>query len=150
MIDFLPAILKQTCMFNDSETKNCTVNPWEYDPGSEKWFETPYFPHYYKIIRKFADNSSKFNSSKFEDKIRYELELPGVKSTDLSVTVHDQHIVVKGKKKNVEFEHVLCPENVYELDAASVLLENGVLYVDVPIKESAKPKQPRQLEIKTS
>jgi HSP20 family protein len=101
----------------------------------------------------------------FEDKDKYtvSVELPGLKKEDINVTVHDGVLTVSGERKSekeVKEGTVHRTERYYGKFSRSVSLpaavraekvaanyRDGVLTVEIPKAEEAKPKQ---IEVKVS
>ena len=98
-----------------------------------------------------------------EDELRFQLEVPGMKAEDVSVTLENGVLTISGEKK-VEHEEgqgeyrlferrygrfersFRVPQNVVQDDVAA-RYENGVLMVTLPKAEEAKP---RRIRIETS
>lgn len=94
-----------------------------------------------------------------------EAELPGLSKDDIELSVQDNVVTIRGKKedkKEVKDEDYFCYERTYgefyrnfelpaEIDANKVkaTFTNGVLRAELPISESAKPKQIK-IDIKES
>jgi HSP20 family protein len=101
----------------------------------------------------------------FEDKDKYvvSVEIPGMKKEDINVTVHDGVLTVSGERnseKDVKDGTVHRTERFYGKFSRSVSLpsavkadkvaasyRDGVLTVEIPKAEEAKP---RQIDIKVS
>lgn len=97
-----------------------------------------------------------------DNEFRVKMEIPGIDQKDLSITLTDGVLSVKGEKKSEqESKNDLCycsevsygsferavavPSNV-DGDKVSAKYENGVLSIVLPKREEAKPKK---VEIKT-
>ena len=101
----------------------------------------------------------------FEDKDKYTvcIEVPGLKKDDLNVTVHDGVLTISGERKtekDVKEGTVHRTERYYgkfsrsvslpaavRADKVSAAYKDGVLTVEVPKAEEAKPKT---IEVKVS
>jgi len=101
----------------------------------------------------------------FEDKDKYvvSVELPGLKKEDINVTVHDGILTVSGERKsekNVKegtvhrteryfgrFSRSVSLPSAVTSDKVAAAYKDGVLTVEIPKAEEAKP---RQIEVKVS
>lgn len=101
----------------------------------------------------------------FEDKDKYviALELPGMKREDITVTVHDGVLTISGERKSeqdVKTGSVHRSERFYgkftrnvslpataKADAVTASYKDGVLKIELPKAEEAKPKS---IEVKIS
>jgi HSP20 family protein len=103
------------------------------------------------------------NISHDDDNLYVRAELPGVKASDLELTVLGRNLSIKGKRELPEEEanvgyhrkereggsfsrSVELPTEV-ERDKIDARYEDGILQITLPRKEAAKP---RQIPIKTS
>lgn len=91
-----------------------------------------------------------------KDAFVVEIELPGIRSEDLTVEVMDGMLCVKGERKQEDVaqdENYHRSERVYgsferqislppsaELDKIQAIFEDGVLHLEVPKMASAKPR----------
>lgn len=98
-----------------------------------------------------ASKRSVSNADWFENDDAYEgrLDLPGVNSKDVEVSVEDRQLLVKAVRKtegeeessSVEYSYSqLLPEGVNE-DAISAKMSDGVLSLRIPKSEKAKPRK---------
>ncbi|MFC1654974.1 Hsp20/alpha crystallin family protein [Myxococcota bacterium] len=92
-----------------------------------------------------------------QDSYLVKVELPGVEEKDISITLVDGNLEIKGEKKEVkeeETELTYCSERRYgsfsrvvELPAGvdgektTAKFTNGILEIELPKKEEAKPKE---------
>lgn len=101
----------------------------------------------------------------FEDKDRYivSVELPGMKKEDINVTVHDGVLTVSGERKSEKdvkdgmihrterfygrFSRSVSLPSAVKADKVAASYKDGVLNVEIPKAEEAKP---RQVEVKVS
>lgn len=101
----------------------------------------------------------------YEDKDKYvvSIELPGLKKEDINVTVHDGVLTVAGERKSERnakegtlhrteryygrFTRSVTLPTAVQADKVSAAYKDGVLTVEVPKAEEAKPKQ---IEVKIS
>lgn len=103
------------------------------------------------------------NVSHDEDNMYVRAEMPGVKASDLELTVLGRNLSIKGKRElpeegadvsyhrkeregGVFSRSVELPADV-ERDKIEARYENGILLVTLPRKEGSKP---RQIPVKTS
>ena len=101
----------------------------------------------------------------FEDKDKYTacIEVPGLKKDDLNVTVHDGVLTISGERKTEKdvkegtvhrteryygkFSRSVSLPSAVRADKVSAAYKDGVLTVEVPKAEEAKPKT---IEVKVS
>lgn len=101
----------------------------------------------------------------FEDKDKYvvSVELPGIKKEDIHVTVHDGVLTISGERKSEKdvkegtvhrteryygkFSRSVSLPSVVQADKVAAAYKDGVLSVEIPKAEEAKPKQ---IEVKIS
>jgi len=96
------------------------------------------------------------------DGVRIALELPGLKSEDVKITLENFVLTIRGEKKQVKeekgkvyryersygaFERSFSLPNTVDADKVSATFENGVLTVSIPKAEQAKP---REIQVKVS
>lgn len=91
-------------------------------------------------------------------------ELPGMDAENISVTVNDGYVTIKGEKEEEakeekngyfrqersfgEFQRVIAlPQNMADLDKAEANMNKGVLMIRVPKKTDARSKA-RKLDVK--
>ncbi|MDA7947373.1 MAG: Hsp20/alpha crystallin family protein [Hyphomicrobiaceae bacterium] len=100
-----------------------------------------------------------------DKKIVVEAELPGIDEKDVSVTLHDSVLTVKGEKKFEEkkeeqnyhtmerrygsFTRAVRLPNTADEDNVSADFKKGILTVTVAKKPGSEPKE-RQIEIKSN
>jgi HSP20 family protein len=101
----------------------------------------------------------------FEDKDKYlvSVEVPGMKKEDIDVTVHDGVLTVSGERKSEKdvkdgtvhrterfygkFSRSVSLPSAVKADKVAASYRDGVLMVEIPKAEEAKP---RQIDIKVS
>jgi len=92
-----------------------------------------------------------------DDKVVVKAELPGVTDKDVDVSVVDQTLTIKGEKKEEEekkekgyhrlershgvFQRSITLPTSVASDKAKATFKNGILEIELPKKEEAKPKQ---------
>ncbi len=111
----------------------------------------------------FGDWSPALDAFEDKDKYTVSIEVPGLKKEDLNVTVHDGVLTISGERKtekDVKEGTVHRTERYYgkfsrsvslpaavRADKVSAAYKDGVLTVEVPKAEEAKPKT---IEVKVS
>jgi len=111
----------------------------------------------------FGDWSPALDAFEDKDKYTVSIEVPGLKKDDLNVTVHDGVLTISGERKtekDVKEGTVHRTERFYgkfsrsvslpaevRADKVSAAYKDGVLTVEVPKAEEAKPKT---IEVKVS
>lgn len=116
-----------------------------------------------RSIESFGDWSPALDA--FEDKDKYvvSLELPGLKKEDINVTVHDGVLTVSGERKSEKdvkegtvhrteryygkFSRSVSLPTAVKADKVGAAYKDGVLTVEVPKADEAKPKS---IEVKVS
>jgi len=93
-----------------------------------------------------------------EEKYLFEVEIPGVDKADVKLSVKDDTLTIEGEKKYAHDDQEGCnchrQERVFgkfrraftmptavEADKITANYKNGVLLVELPKKEAAKPKE---------
>ena len=136
-----------------------TLNPFEGLAGFRRLFDEPFAGS----VERACCSSAEENEWKplldvvdNKDGILLKVEIPGVKQEDISISVEDNTLTVKGERKqesqmNEEgcsrFERsygafqrsVLLPPTV-DADRVKATYKDGVLEIQLPKKEEAKPK----------
>ena len=116
-----------------------------------------------RSVESFGDWSPALDA--FEDKDKYvvSLELPGLKKEDINVTVHDGVLTVSGERKSEKdvksgtvhrteryygkFSRSVSLPTAVKADKVGAAYKDGVLTVEVPKADEAKPKS---IEVKVS
>lgn len=97
-----------------------------------------------------------------DDKMVVKASVPGIKKEEIKVGIEDNVLTIRGETKETKEEQrgdymmrerctgsfyrsVRLPDSA-DADRAESSLEDGVLTVEIPMKESAKPKQ---IEVKS-
>ena len=85
-----------------------------------------------------------YQSQESADGVTLSVALPGVDHDGLSVSFHDEHLLLEGRRK-------IGGERLYRLrlrlsprldgESVGASLTDGVLTLQVPLRESAKPRQ---------
>jgi HSP20 family protein len=97
-----------------------------------------------------ASRSKKWTSSAYRTEatdsgLSLSIDLPGVKSTDLSVQVTGRDVKVTGKLRGEDFKHTYRLSREYDADTADASLEDGVLTLSFKKTAAASVKN---IEIK--
>ena len=80
-----------------------------------------------------------------ENQLHLSVDLPGVKSTDLSVQAEGRTIKIVGKRKGEEIKHSYTLSKEYDPETTSATLEDGVLTL-IFVKTQAA--ESRKIEVK--
>lgn len=85
-----------------------------------------------------------YQSRNTDNGVTLSVALPGVDRDGLSVTFHDEHLLVEGARKlggdrNYRLRLRLSPR--LDGEAVGAALTDGVLTLTVPLRESAKPRR---------
>lgn len=67
-----------------------------------------------------------------------EMEVPGIKREDIQITLENNHIKVRHKNRNGEYETTF--RNVGEVVGAKARLQDGILTITLERPEHTKPK----------
>lgn len=103
------------------------------------------------------------NISESDDKFEMEVSAPGYKKEDINVTVEDEQLIISAEKKEEQEERkknysrqefrygsfqrsFTLPESV-DSENINCQYKDGLLMIDIPKREEAKPKPARKLEI---
>ena len=120
-----------------------------------------------KFHRDFSENNSSsplVNIKQAEDKYSVEMSVPGFDKNDFNIELNQNELIISSEKEeNKEHEgekytrkefsyqsfrrSFTLPETV-DGDKISAQYKDGVLYVDIPNREEAKPKLPKQIAVK--
>jgi HSP20 family protein len=111
----------------------------------------------------FGDWSPALDAFEDKDKYTVSIEVPGLKKDDLNVTVHDGVLSISGERKSEKdvregtvhrteryygkFSRSVSLPAAVRADKVSAAYKDGVLTVEVPKAEEAKPKT---IEVKVS
>lgn len=121
----------------------------------------------FKFLEKNYSKSFSPSVNTREDEKAYfiEVDLPGVKKDDISVSIEDGNLVVSGEREMKEevkkkdyyrmessygkfMESFALPENA-NVDAIDAKVEDGVLNVVIPkVKEEEKKENAKKIEVK--
>lgn len=120
-----------------------------------------------KFHRDFSETNSSsplVNIKQAEDKYSVEMSVPGFDKNDFNIELNENELIISSEKEeNKEHEgekytrkefsyqsfrrSFTLPETV-DGDKISAQYKDGVLYVDIPKREEAKPKLPKQIAVK--
>jgi HSP20 family protein len=120
-----------------------------------------------KFHRDFSETNSSsplVNIKQAEDKYSVEMSVPGFDKNDFNIELNQNELIISSEKEeNKEHEgekytrkefryqsfrrSFTLPETV-DGDKISAQYKDGVLYVDIPKREEAKPKLPKQIAVK--
>ncbi|UBM57601.1 Hsp20/alpha crystallin family protein [Marinilongibacter aquaticus] len=111
----------------------------------------------------FTQQLPAVNVSQDEDGFKLELAAPGLKKEDFNIKVDGQTLSVSAEKKTEETEQkekytrkefsytnfsrsFRLPKSV-DLDKIEASHENGILFLSLPKKEEAKPREPKLITV---
>ncbi len=137
-----------------------------------RWFEAPAIPRDllqtffddtpFRLDRRIAHAAPRFNVSDLENEVLIRAELPGLTEKELSITVENDRLTVRGERAldipegyrvqkrerpPLKFSQTFTFSNKMNLEATEAKLENGVLTVRIPKRPEA---QPREIPVKAS
>lgn len=120
-----------------------------------------------KFHRNFSEtnlSSPLVNIKQAEDKYSVEMSVPGFDKNDFNIELNENELIISSEKeenKEQEGEKYTRKEFSYQSfrrsftlpetvdgDKISAQYKDGVLYVDIPKREEAKPKLPKQIAVK--
>ncbi|EMY81835.1 heat shock protein hsp20 [Psychroflexus gondwanensis ACAM 44] len=120
-----------------------------------------------KFHRDFSETNSSsplVNIKQAEDKYSVEMSVPGFDKNDFNIELNENELIISSEKeenKEQEGEKYTRKEFSYQSfrrsftlpetvdgDKISAQYKDGVLYVDIPKREEAKPKLPKQIAVK--
>ncbi|SDG61672.1 Hsp20/alpha crystallin family protein [Psychroflexus sediminis] len=105
------------------------------------------------------------NIKENEDKFGVEVAVPGFDKKDFKIELNNNELTISSEKKEEHekeegerytrrefsyqsFRRSFTLPNTVDGDKISAQYKNGVLYVDIPKREEAKPKPAREISIK--
>ena len=120
-------------------------------------------PDYFGGVQTFASNVPSVNIKETETLFQIELAAPGLKKEDFKVNVHENTLTISTEKKEENTETVgkytrkefnfstfkrsfTLPKTV-DSEKIVATYNDGILGLELPKKEEAKPKEPRLIEI---
>lgn len=77
-----------------------------------------------------------------DDKYYYiQVELPGVKKSDVELSVSDQSFCVRAPREDIEFLGCYVLAHLSDTDNTKAKFENGLLSMEIPLKKIKKEKK---------
>jgi len=77
-----------------------------------------------------------------DEKLYYiEVELPGVKKSDIELSVSDQSFCIRAPREEIEFLGCYVLAHLADTNAAKAKFENGLLAIEIPLKKAKKEKK---------
>jgi HSP20 family protein len=70
-----------------------------------------------------------------------QVELPGTKKEDVTLSVSDQSFCVRAPREDVDFLGCFVLAHVADTDNAKAKFENGLLTIEIPLKKLKKEKK---------
>lgn len=115
------------------------------------------FSDFFKMPDTFTNRRSPdINIYKNENSYFVEAELPGYSDSEITVDIENGYLSIKGEKKKEEskekqnihrefysqetFERRLKVGSEFDVEKTTAKMKNGVLTVELPLSEKAKPK----------
>ena len=139
-------------------TSLSTLNPFEELAGFRRLFDEPSAPSLRWEAGANGENEWQplVDVVESKDGLLFKVEIPGVKQEDISLSLEDNTLTVKGERKHetqvneegysrIERSYgafsrsVLLPPTV-DVDRVKATYKDGVLEIQLPKKEEAKPK----------
>lgn len=93
-----------------------------------------------------SQKASGYRVETTDDGLTLSIDLPGVKSKDVTVQSVGRELKVCGKVRGEEFKHYYKLSKDYDADTAEALMEDGVLTLTF---RKAKDTETRTIEVKT-
>ena len=137
------AVVRWQPGYGENPNRHSHFNPWAKSEGEKE-----------KSIYNWEPFT---NIVETKENYRVSLELPGVKKTDVKLTVIDNTLVIKGEKKRDEeidekryfrierifgaFERKIQFTADIDVNKINAAYQDGILTVEVGKKEEAKPKE---------
>ena len=113
--------------------------------------------------REVTDYIPAVNIGEDRDNFFVEVSAPGYRKEDLTISVEDNMLTISAERKSEEttedkkfsrrefsygsFKRAFTLPETVDSDKIRSHYENGVLVIDLPKREEAKPKPPRKIEI---
>lgn len=72
--------------------------------------------------------------------LHYEYGLPGVKKEEITVTTEGRNLTIKVESTKRNTEKTLIVSDLHDLEKTKVKYRDGLLTLDIPLKEEKKPK----------
>lgn len=76
---------------------------------------------------RYYTSTTEARTEKKDNELHLLVDLPGVKSSDLSVQTEGRVIKITGKRRGEEFKHTYTLSKEYDPESTSATLEDGVL-----------------------
>ncbi len=70
-----------------------------------------------------------------------EVELPGVKKSDIELSVSDQSFCIRAPREDIEFLGCYVLAHLADTNSARAKFENGLLAIEIPLKKEKKEKK---------
>jgi HSP20 family protein len=92
---------------------------------------------------------------KDEGKVLIRLEMPGVEKNELDIQINGDELIISGRRKNeslegtylvrerilADYRKVFTIDETIDRDKVNAGLENGVLHLELNVKDAVKPKK---------
>jgi HSP20 family molecular chaperone IbpA len=93
-----------------------------------------------QLRSKTFSSRSSYRAEENEKGISLSIDLPGVKSTDVSVQINDRDVKVAGKLRGADFSYSYKLSHVYDPESSTATLEDGVLTLQFAKLSASKTK----------
>jgi HSP20 family protein len=132
-------------------------------PVFQNWFEDFFAPVQNSSNNRFRASVPAVNIAEDENKYEIEFAVPGLTKSDFSINLENDLLIVKTEKDNnsqetnsnytrkefnfSSFQRTFTIPESADGDKIKAEYKDGILSIEIPKKEEAKVKAPKQIEI---